>query len=158
MLAHLLPLRADRPDAPTYTAARVVARHPTAACFTSRLARQLFMTTSVFSFESTRDRLRDDCTALLSCPDLLRDLLVGAVPPNPLVDVLLRADVYATAAMAGAAVHLLALRHALSPRVAGALGVATCFSLRVISVWRGGRCTFELRRRVTHSRTYRSST
>ena len=61
----------------------------------------------------------------------IRDLLLARIP------LLLRADVYATAAMAGAAVHLLALQRGLNARSAGALGVVACFALRVISVWRG---------------------
>jgi uncharacterized membrane protein YeiH len=51
------------------------------------------------------------------------------------VPTVLRADVYATAAMAGSAVMILARRLGLSPNLAAGLGGIVCFVLRVVSVW-----------------------
>ncbi len=60
----------------------------------------------------------------------LRDVLLAQIPT------VLRADVYATAALAGAAVLVLGLRIKL-PRTAVAIaGALVCFFLRMISVWR----------------------
>jgi uncharacterized membrane protein YeiH len=61
----------------------------------------------------------------------LRDLLVAEVPR------VLREEVYALAALAGAAV-VVAGRHFALPEVAVAVaGVVLAFAVRVISVWRG---------------------
>jgi uncharacterized membrane protein YeiH len=59
----------------------------------------------------------------------VRDMLLAQVPT------VLRADVYATAAMAGSAVMILARRLGLSPNLAAGLGGIVCFVLRVVSVW-----------------------
>lgn len=48
----------------------------------------------------------------------------------------LRADVYATAALAGAVIMLAARKLRLSPTWAAVLGGIVCFLLRMISVWR----------------------
>jgi uncharacterized membrane protein YeiH len=59
----------------------------------------------------------------------IRDVLLAQVPT------VLRADVYATAALAGAIVMAVTYRVGM-PRVwAGAMGGAICFCLRVVSVW-----------------------
>jgi len=59
----------------------------------------------------------------------VRDLLLAQVPT------VLRADVYATAALAGAAVVVVGLRLKL-PRVPVAVaGAVVCFLLRMVSVW-----------------------
>src|SRR5580692_563459 len=59
----------------------------------------------------------------------IRDVLLAQVP------MVLRADVYATAALAGAVVMAVTYRVGM-PRVwAGAVGGAICFCLRVVSVW-----------------------
>lgn len=59
----------------------------------------------------------------------VRDLLLAQVPT------VLRADVYATAALAGAAVVVVGLRLKL-PRVPVAIaGAVVCFLLRMVSVW-----------------------
>lgn len=60
----------------------------------------------------------------------VRDLFLAQVP------VILRADVYATAALAGSAVMILGRKLRLPPVLAAFLGGATCFVLRVVSVWR----------------------
>jgi uncharacterized membrane protein YeiH len=59
----------------------------------------------------------------------VRDILLAQVPT------VLRADVYATAAMAGAAVMILGRRLGLNPAVTAIVGGIACFALRVISVW-----------------------
>jgi uncharacterized membrane protein YeiH len=59
----------------------------------------------------------------------IRDLLLAKVPG------ILRSDVYATAAFAGAAVLILALRLGYSRSIAGISGGATCFLLRMVSAW-----------------------
>ena len=60
----------------------------------------------------------------------VRDVLLAQVPT------VLRADVYATAALAGAAV-VVAGRGLKLPKAAVALvGIAVCFALRMVSVWR----------------------
>jgi uncharacterized membrane protein YeiH len=59
----------------------------------------------------------------------IRDVLLAQVPT------VLRADVYATAALAGAIVMAATYRAGV-PRVwAGAVGATICFCLRVVSVW-----------------------
>lgn len=59
----------------------------------------------------------------------VRDVLLARVP------VVLRADIYATAAFAGAAVVVVGRRLGLPPLVAAILGAVTCFTVRVLSVW-----------------------
>jgi uncharacterized membrane protein YeiH len=59
----------------------------------------------------------------------VRDMLLAQVPT------VLRADVYATAAMAGSAVMILGRRLGLSSNLAAVLGGIVCFVLRVVSVW-----------------------
>jgi len=60
----------------------------------------------------------------------IRDVLLAKIPN------VLRADVYATAALAGSAVMVVGRRLGLSPSVSVFLGGLLCFALRVISVWR----------------------
>jgi uncharacterized membrane protein YeiH len=59
----------------------------------------------------------------------IRDVLLMQIPT------VLRADVYATAALAGAAVMVVGLRLNQSPRWMALLGALVCFTLRVVSVW-----------------------
>jgi uncharacterized membrane protein YeiH len=59
----------------------------------------------------------------------IRDILLMHVPR------VLQADVYATAALAGAVVMVLATRLRLYPALAAVLGRLLCFLLRVFSVW-----------------------
>jgi uncharacterized membrane protein YeiH len=59
----------------------------------------------------------------------VRDILLAQVPT------VLRADVYATAAMAGAAVMILGRKLGLRPAVTAVVGGVFCFVLRVVSVW-----------------------
>ena len=59
---------------------------------------------------------------------VLRDMLLNTVPA------VLRTDIYATAALAGALVLVVGQRAGLSPRWAAALGVAACFALRLTAV------------------------
>jgi uncharacterized membrane protein YeiH len=59
----------------------------------------------------------------------LRDVLLAKIPT------VLRADVYATAALAGAAVMVIGRRLGLSPTVSAFLGGLLCFVLRIVSVW-----------------------
>jgi uncharacterized membrane protein YeiH len=58
------------------------------------------------------------------------DVLLAQVPR------VLRSDVYATAALAGAIVMLAARKVRLSPTWAAVLGGTVCFLLRMISAWR----------------------
>jgi uncharacterized membrane protein YeiH len=58
----------------------------------------------------------------------LRDMLLAQVPA------VLRVDVYATAAMAGAVVLVVGIRLRLPAPVAALLGAAACFALRMIAV------------------------
>jgi uncharacterized membrane protein YeiH len=60
---------------------------------------------------------------------VLRDILLNTIPG------VLRADIYATAALAGALVLVASQRFGLSSRWAAALGVTACFALRVTAVW-----------------------
>jgi len=60
----------------------------------------------------------------------IRDLLLARIPG------VLRADIYATAALAGSAVMIVCRRLGLSPAVSGVLGALVCFTLRMVSVWR----------------------
>jgi uncharacterized membrane protein YeiH len=59
----------------------------------------------------------------------VRDVLLARIP------MVLRADVYATAALAGATVLVLALRLKASPTIAAILGGVVCFALRMAAVW-----------------------
>lgn len=59
----------------------------------------------------------------------IRDLFLARTPR------VLEADVYATAALAGSMVMVLALKLKLGPLVAALCGGAVCFLLRVVSVW-----------------------
>ena len=60
----------------------------------------------------------------------VRDILLARVP------MVLQSDIYAVAALAGAAVTIAGLRAKLSPTLMTALGAAACFVLRVVAVWR----------------------
>jgi uncharacterized membrane protein YeiH len=60
----------------------------------------------------------------------IRDVLLARIPT------VLRADVYATAALAGAAVLVLGLSLKMNSKLMTILGAVTCFALRVVSVWR----------------------
>jgi uncharacterized membrane protein YeiH len=60
----------------------------------------------------------------------IRDLLLARIPS------VLRSDVYATAALAGATVLVVGLRLRMNPKVMTILGAVACFALRVVSVWR----------------------
>jgi uncharacterized membrane protein YeiH len=59
----------------------------------------------------------------------IRDLLIGQVPK------VLRADVYAAAALAGAAVAVVCLKLKLRPVVASVAGIVACFALRMFAVY-----------------------
>jgi uncharacterized membrane protein YeiH len=60
----------------------------------------------------------------------IRDMLLAHIPN------VLRSDVYAAAALAGAAVMVLALELKARPALATPLGIAACFFLRMVAVWR----------------------
>jgi uncharacterized membrane protein YeiH len=60
----------------------------------------------------------------------VRDVLLAQVPT------VLRADVYASAALAGAAVMVLAIRLKFPKPLAAVLGAVACFALRIISLWK----------------------
>jgi uncharacterized membrane protein YeiH len=60
----------------------------------------------------------------------VRDILLARIP------LVLRADVYATAAMAGSAGMILGRRLGLSSTLAAVPGAVLCFCLRMVSVWR----------------------
>ena len=59
----------------------------------------------------------------------IRDILLMHVPN------VLRADIYATAALAGSAVMVVGRRLGLQSTLAAILGGVVCFALRVLSVW-----------------------
>jgi uncharacterized membrane protein YeiH len=59
----------------------------------------------------------------------IRDLLIGQVPK------VLRADIYAAAALFGAAITVLCLRCKVSPVIASSTGIAGCFALRMLAVY-----------------------
>src|SRR5271169_141560 len=59
----------------------------------------------------------------------LRDILLARVP------LVLRAEVYATAALAGSALLIIGRKLRLSPTQAAVLGGTFCFLLRLVSVW-----------------------
>jgi uncharacterized membrane protein YeiH len=60
----------------------------------------------------------------------LRDIFLARVP------IILRADVYATAAFAGAAAMIAARKLVAPPIVSALLGGLVCFGVRLIAVWR----------------------
>src|SRR5713226_10145906 len=59
----------------------------------------------------------------------IRDMFLARIPT------VLRADVYATAAMAGSAAMIVGRKLGLPPTVAAILGGLVCFGLRLVSVW-----------------------
>lgn len=61
----------------------------------------------------------------------VRDVLLTHVPAVLII------DVYATAALAGAAVMVAARKLGLQPSVSALLGGMVCFGLRLVSVWQG---------------------
>lgn len=64
---------------------------------------------------------------------MARDVLLAEVP------IVLRADLYAVAALAGAAVVVIAHQLDLSPNLATVSGAALCFALRFMAIKRGWR-------------------
>jgi uncharacterized membrane protein YeiH len=60
----------------------------------------------------------------------VRDLLLARVP------LVLRSDIYAVAALAGAAVMVAGLSAGLPPPLMTFAGAVSCFTLRVVAVWR----------------------
>ena len=58
----------------------------------------------------------------------VRDVLLAQIPT------VLRADVYATAAMLGAAVFVASVKSRMPPRWAAILGGCACFALRMLAV------------------------
>jgi uncharacterized membrane protein YeiH len=60
----------------------------------------------------------------------VRDLLLARVPT------VLRSDIYAVAALAGAAVMVAGLSAGLAPTLMTFAGAITCFALRLVAVWR----------------------
>lgn len=58
----------------------------------------------------------------------IRDVLLARIPS------VLRSDVYAVAALAGAAATILSLKLKMRPAVATAIGIAVCFTLRMVAV------------------------
>ena len=60
----------------------------------------------------------------------LRDILLARIP------IILRADVYATAAFAGAAAMIIGRKLGLPPAASAILGGLICFGLRLVAVWR----------------------
>jgi uncharacterized membrane protein YeiH len=58
-----------------------------------------------------------------------RDVLLRQIP------VVLRANIYAVAALAGATVVVLATRRGVARAPAMAIGAAACFFLRMVSIW-----------------------
>ncbi len=61
---------------------------------------------------------------------MFRDILLNQTPA------VLRSDIYATAAMAGAVVLIVAQKRGAPPQWAAALGFAACVALRLVAVWR----------------------
>ncbi len=59
----------------------------------------------------------------------VRDVLLAHIPT------VLRADVYATAALAGSAIMIVCRRLGLSPIPSAIVGGAICFTLRIVAVW-----------------------
>jgi uncharacterized membrane protein YeiH len=64
---------------------------------------------------------------------MLRDLLVLEIPN------VLRSDLYAVAALAGAAVVVVGHLLNVPPTAAASAGAAFCFGIRLIAIWRGWR-------------------
>ena len=62
---------------------------------------------------------------------MLRDVLIAQVPT------VLRAELYAVAALAGAIVVVVGHVFNLPPTVMAIAGVAVCFGIRLIAIWRG---------------------
>lgn len=62
---------------------------------------------------------------------VVRDILLNQVPT------ILQEDIYAVAALAGAATTVLARRLGASRAVSMALGFLVCFLLRIVSHWQG---------------------
>lgn len=60
----------------------------------------------------------------------IRDVLLARIPS------VLRADVYAAAALAGAAVMILLLKMRARPAISTMVGIAVCFTLRMVAVHR----------------------
>jgi uncharacterized membrane protein YeiH len=60
----------------------------------------------------------------------VRDIFLARVP------LVLRSDIYATAAMAGAAVMILGRKLKIPPTWSAVLGGVVCFTLREVSLWR----------------------
>lgn len=60
----------------------------------------------------------------------MRDILLARVPT------VLRSDIYAVAALAGAAVMIAGIRSGVPARAAAVGGGTVCFVLRVVAVWR----------------------
>src|SRR5271155_4168930 len=58
----------------------------------------------------------------------IRDVLLARIPS------VLRSDVYAVAALAGAAATILSLKLKMRPALATAIGIAVCFTLRMVAV------------------------
>ncbi len=58
----------------------------------------------------------------------IRDVLLARIPS------VLRSDVYAVAALAGAAAMILSLRVKMRPAVATTIGIVVCFGLRMVAV------------------------
>jgi len=59
----------------------------------------------------------------------IRDLLLSQIP------IVLRANIYATAALAGSTAMILAIRAKIPVALASLIGAAACFMLRMLSVW-----------------------
>lgn len=59
----------------------------------------------------------------------VRDVLLARIPT------VLRSDVYAAAALAGAAAMILALKLKQRPAIATTAGIVVCFTLRMVAVW-----------------------
>lgn len=64
---------------------------------------------------------------------VLRDLLVAEIPN------VLRSELYAVAALAGATVVVVGHLLNLPPAVSASVGAAFCFGIRLIAIWRGWR-------------------
>ncbi|HEX8816020.1 MAG TPA: trimeric intracellular cation channel family protein [Terriglobales bacterium] len=94
---------------------------------------------SLFAIAGTEKAMLHDMSPLISVllgaitgvgGGTIRDILLARIPA------VLRADVYATAALAGSAVMVICRRLGFSPTVSAFIGGVVCFLLRVISVWR----------------------
>jgi uncharacterized membrane protein YeiH len=59
----------------------------------------------------------------------IRDVLLARIPS------VLRSDVYAVAALAGAVAMILALKLKMRPAIATTIGIVLCFALRMVAVW-----------------------